>query len=108
MTDADLRFDVINALAQTPDIRALPAYLEGMGGKNVDQREDCANAVSALKKEALPAIEARLAKKPPLSADVIVQLQKVYANDPAAAKSRLFSIEVNTLALENTLPRSRS
>jgi putative membrane-bound dehydrogenase-like protein len=99
MTDGDLRFDVINALAQTPDVRALFAYLEGLDGKNVDQRADCAKAVAALKKEALPAIEARLAEKPSLSADVIVQLQKVYANDTLAAKSRLFSIEVSALAL---------
>ena len=99
MTDADLRFDVINALAQTPDVRALSAYLEGLAGKNVNQRADCAKAVTALKKEALPAIEARLAEKPALSADVIVQLQKVYANDTLAAKSRLFSIEVSALAL---------
>jgi putative membrane-bound dehydrogenase-like protein len=100
LADADLRFDVINALAQTPDLRALSAYLEGLGGKNVDQRTACFKAVTALKKEALPAIEARLAEKPPLSAEVIVQLQKLYAGDAAAAKSKLFSIEVSALALE--------
>lgn len=100
LADADLRFDVITALAQTPDIRALSAYLEGLGGKNVNQREACLNAVAAMKKEALPAIEARLAQKPPLSADVVVQLQKAYADDAAAAKSRLFSIEVRSVALE--------
>ena len=100
LEDADLRFDIISALAQTPDIRALPAYLEGLGGKNVNQRADCLKAVTALKKEALPAIEARLAEKPALAADVIVQLQKVYANDAAAAKGRLFSMEVSVLALE--------
>jgi putative heme-binding domain-containing protein len=100
MADAELRFDVINALAQVPDIRALSAYLEGLGGKNVNQRAACLKAVTALKKEAMPVIEARLAEKPPLPADVIVQLQKVYANDAAAAKTRLFSMEVNALALE--------
>src|SRR5205085_12172589 len=51
------------------------------------------------RKEALPAIEARLAEKPALPAEVIVQLQKVYAGDATAAKGRLFSVEVNTLAL---------
>jgi putative heme-binding domain-containing protein len=100
LMEADLRFDVINALAQTPDIRALSAYLEGLGGKNVTQRAACRKAVTVLKNEALPAIEARLAAKPALAADVIVQLQKVYANDVAAAKSPLFSTEVGTLALE--------
>jgi len=100
MADAELRFDVINALAQTPDLRALPAYLEGLGGKNVDQRAACLKAVTTLKVEALPAIEARLAQKPALAADIIVQLQKVYADHAAAAKSRLFSVEVSAMALE--------
>ncbi len=100
MADAELRFDIIIALAQTPDIRALSAYLEGLSGKNVNQRAACLKAMTALKKEALPALETRLAEKPPLPADVIVQLQKIYANDAAAAKSRLFSMEVNALALE--------
>jgi putative heme-binding domain-containing protein len=104
LAEADLRFDVINALAQTPDIRALSAYLEGLGGKNVAQRAACLKAVTALKNEALPAIEARVAAKSALPADVIVQLQKVYANDVAAAKSRLFSTEVSTLALEEYAP----
>ncbi len=99
LADGELRFEVINALAQTPDPRAFSAYLEGLGGKNVDQRAACLKAVTALKKEALPVIEARLAQKPALSAEVIVQLQKVYAGDAAAAKSRLFSVEVSTLAL---------
>jgi putative membrane-bound dehydrogenase-like protein len=100
LADGDLRFEVITALAQTPDMRALPAYLEGLGGKNLNQRTVCLKAVTSLKKEALPAIETRLAEKPALAAEVIVQLQKVYANDAAAAKSRLFSVEVNVLALE--------
>ena len=100
LKDADLRFDVINALAQTPDLRALPAYLEGLSGKNAEQPRGCAQAVAVLKKEALPAIEARLAEKPPLAAEVIVQLQQIYAGDAAAKKSRLFSVAVSTLALE--------
>jgi hypothetical protein len=54
LADRELRFDVINALAQTPDLRALPAYLEGLGGKNVEQRAACLKAVTALRKEALP------------------------------------------------------
>src|SRR5262249_40110559 len=74
-------------------------YLEGLGGKNVDQRLACLEAVAALKKEALPAIESRLAEKPPLPAEAIAQLQKVYAGDPAAAKSRLFSVQISALAL---------
>ena len=73
LAEADLRFDVVNALAQTPDIRALSAYLEGLGGKNVAQRAACLKAVTALKNEALPAIEARLAAKPALAADVMAQ-----------------------------------
>ncbi len=100
LADEELRFDVINALAETPDMRALPAYLEGLGGKNIEQREACARAVTALKKEALPVIEARLAEKQPLAAGVIVQLQKVYANDAMAAKGRLFSTAVAALAIE--------
>jgi hypothetical protein len=68
------------------------------GGKNVNQRA-CLTAVTALKKEALPAIEARPARSRRFRR-MSSSIAKVYADDTTAAKSRLFSIEVRSVALE--------
>jgi len=92
LKDSDVRFDAINALAQMPDVRAADVYLEGMGSKNNKQRDDCTKAIATLKKEALPAIETRLSRKPALSANVVLQLQKIYKNVPEAKTSPLLSI----------------
>jgi putative membrane-bound dehydrogenase-like protein len=100
LQDKALRFDAITALAQTPDARAIAAYLEGLGGRNNTQREACARALGAVKAEALPVIEARIDAKPPLASDVVAQLQKIYASYPAAKGSKLLGLTPKTIALE--------
>ena len=47
------------ALVQMPDLRALDAYLDGLGGKDATLREGCRRAVAALRDRALPTIETR-------------------------------------------------
>jgi len=54
--DKSVRFEAIGALAQVPDLRALDAYLEGLGGKNATVRDQCRKAVAALSDPALPLI----------------------------------------------------
>jgi putative membrane-bound dehydrogenase-like protein len=98
--DKKLRFDATMALAKTPDVRAVDVYLEGVGSKNNQQRDECRRAVAAIKTEALPAIEKRLAQKPPLSGEVILQLQKIYNDVPDARKSPLFRIAAKTISVD--------
>ncbi|HEX3314927.1 MAG TPA: HEAT repeat domain-containing protein [Gemmataceae bacterium] len=99
LASRNLRFDATMALAKTPDMRAIDVYLEGAGSKNNEQRNECRRAIAALRKEALPAIEKRLAKTPPLSGEVILNLQKIYNDVPAARSSPLFKIAAKTVTL---------
>ncbi|MBV8879301.1 MAG: HEAT repeat domain-containing protein, partial [Planctomycetaceae bacterium] len=80
--DKSTRFEAAAALAQTPDLRALDAYLDGLGGKNATLREQCRKAVSAISVAALPLIESKL-EATLLSNDAIAELQRVY-NKPVA------------------------
>jgi putative heme-binding domain-containing protein len=79
--DAETRFEAVGALAQIPDLRALDAYLDGLGGKNATLRQACATAVAAVHGPALPLIEAKLAGQQ-LSGEAILELQRIY-NKPA-------------------------
>jgi putative membrane-bound dehydrogenase-like protein len=100
LADKNLRFDATSALAQMPDVRAAAIYIDGIGSKNNKQRDECARALTAIKKDALAVIEERLAKKPPLSGEVVLQLQKIYTNVPEARKSPIFQIAAKTVSLE--------
>jgi putative membrane-bound dehydrogenase-like protein len=80
--DKATRFEAISALAQTPDLRALDAYLEGLGGKNATVRDQCRKAVAAISTAALPAIEAKM-EATLLSNDAVLELQRLY-NKPVA------------------------
>jgi putative membrane-bound dehydrogenase-like protein len=75
--DKSTRFEAAAALTQTPDLRALDAYLEGLGGRNATLREQCRKAVAAIAPAALPLIESKL-EATLLSGDVIAELQRVY------------------------------
>jgi len=75
--DRATRFEAISALALIPDIRALDAYLEGLGGKNAQVRDACRKAVMAISAAALPLIESKM-EATMLSGDVVSELQRVY------------------------------
>ncbi|HZF00162.1 MAG TPA: HEAT repeat domain-containing protein [Planctomycetota bacterium] len=75
--DKSTRFEAVAALAATPDLRALDAYLEGLGGKNATLREQCRKAVAAISAPALPLIESKI-EATLLTNDMIVELQRVY------------------------------
>ena len=85
----DTKFEVTGALAQMPDVRALDAYLFGLGSPNVVVRENCRKAMSAIAADALREIESRLATNG-LASSVIGELQKVFREVPGAQASRLF------------------
>ncbi|HXX93339.1 MAG TPA: HEAT repeat domain-containing protein, partial [Planctomycetota bacterium] len=75
--DPATRFEAIGALAKIPDLRAIEAYLEGLGGRNAPVRDACRNAVGALGEAALPALEQRLDQQL-LSGEVISELQRLF------------------------------
>jgi putative membrane-bound dehydrogenase-like protein len=75
--DKSTRFEAIGALAQTPDLRALDAYLEGLGGKNAPVRELCRKAVAELGPAALPLLESRM-ESTLLTGDMVLELQRIY------------------------------
>jgi len=85
----DTKFEATGALAQMPDVRALDAYLFGLGSPNVVVRENCRKALSAIAADALREIEAWLATNV-LASSVIGELQKVFRDVPGAQASRLF------------------
>src|SRR5262249_32892448 len=80
-------------LAQMPDVRALDAYLEGLGGKDAILREACLKAIERIRDEALPRIEARVDQLRPIA---ITQLRRIYSDHAAAAKGRLLGLSAST------------
>jgi putative heme-binding domain-containing protein len=75
--DPATRFEAVSALAAVPDLRALDAYLEGLGGRNAQVREACRKALGAVSAGALPMLEERLDQQR-LSGEVIGELQRLY------------------------------
>ncbi|PYK63574.1 MAG: hypothetical protein DME21_02475 [Verrucomicrobia bacterium] len=55
----DTRSEALNALAQISDVRAVDAYLDGLGSPNSASREQCRKALGGIRDEALPLIEQR-------------------------------------------------
>src|SRR6185295_15765014 len=80
--DKSVRFEAIAALALVPDLRALDAYLEGLGGKNATLRDQCRKAVTAISAAALPSIESKM-EAALLPGEVVLELQRIY-NKPVA------------------------
>ncbi|HSI33370.1 MAG TPA: PVC-type heme-binding CxxCH protein [Tepidisphaeraceae bacterium] len=76
-TDPTLAKEAIDALAATPDMKALDAYLDGLAKPDGTVRGNCKKAIQSLGKKALPVIEARL-ETDPLSTVAINELQQAF------------------------------
>ena len=76
--DETTEFDAIHALAQTPDARALTAYLTGLGSKNADLRTVCKTALASIRDEAAPALE-QLVKGNEVSQQLLPELRSIYS-----------------------------
>jgi putative heme-binding domain-containing protein len=79
----ETRFEAAEALARIPDLRALDAYLYGLGTQSPTLRDACRKAVGSLGKEALAAVEKRL-EVGALSPQAIGELQRAFAAQKAS------------------------
>ncbi|MDB5302665.1 MAG: putative rane-bound dehydrogenase, partial [Phycisphaerales bacterium] len=77
--DPETRTEAITALAHKSDLRAVDAYIEGLGSPDAGLRVACRRALEPISGSALPAVEARLDAAPPLSKTAITELQRIYA-----------------------------
>ena len=82
--------DVLHALAASPDIRALDAYLSGLGSKQISLRAACRKALTQIRDAAWPLLALKFKQQPP---EVIAELHQVYRAHDAAVKAGLFSME---------------
>ena len=77
--DSAMQFDAIKALAQMPDVRALTAYLTGLGSKSPELRTACRLAVGAIREPAVPVLE-QLVKRNEVRPEVIAELRTIYSS----------------------------
>jgi putative heme-binding domain-containing protein len=85
---SDTHEAVVEALAKMPDPAALNLYLDGLGSKNANLRNQCETAIRGFHDQALPVLEARLATND-LPASAIASLKQIYQSDAAAKNSSL-------------------
>jgi putative heme-binding domain-containing protein len=102
--DPETRATALAALAQMPDARALDAYLEGLSSKDAILREACLKAIGRIRGEALPRIEARTDRLPPVA---VAQLRRIYQGHAGAAGGRLFAAATETPSPEAYLDFAR-
>ncbi|HYE19574.1 MAG TPA: PVC-type heme-binding CxxCH protein [Tepidisphaeraceae bacterium] len=77
-TDPTLAKEAIDALAATPDMKALDAYLDGLGKADGTVRGNARKAIQSLgSKKVIPIVEARL-DTDPLSTVAINELQQAF------------------------------
>jgi putative heme-binding domain-containing protein len=89
VADPVVRAAAIEALARTPDARAIDAYVEALSDRNPSMRAMGRSAVEALKDAVRESLEARAATLPALALE---ELRKVYAGDAKAAEGPIFKV----------------
>jgi putative heme-binding domain-containing protein len=77
----ETRTEALVALCRMSDLRALEAYVDGLGSADPAVREACRKALRPLGKQAQPELERRAGS---FNALVIRELRQVYAGDAAA------------------------
>ncbi len=89
-SDPALKSQAVEALLQTPDIRALDLYLEALESRSAAGRAAARQAIHRIQAEALPRILPRL---PKLTPPAIAELQSVYRTQRTPDTAALFAIE---------------
>jgi putative heme-binding domain-containing protein len=75
--NSELQFDATTALTRIPDLRALSVYLTGLQSKNATLRQDCRQALSAIRDEAAPVLE-QLGQRHEIPGEILGELRTVY------------------------------
>jgi putative membrane-bound dehydrogenase-like protein len=88
VANPSVRAAAIEALARTPDARALDAYLAALSDRNPSVRALGRSAVESLKGTVRGTLEQRAASLPALALE---ELRKVYAEDRAATNGPIFT-----------------
>jgi putative membrane-bound dehydrogenase-like protein len=102
--DRETRSEAIFALAATPDLRALDAYLDGLGDKNSSLRDAARKGIEGIREKALPIIEEKLQAAraaPALPATALSTLQKIYEKNDKAILGPIFA---NSAVAKSTDP----
>jgi putative membrane-bound dehydrogenase-like protein len=99
-TNPSTREAATSALAQMPDVQALDAYLGSLSSKNASLRQQCQQAIEAIRESALPLIEAKIGTNG-ISTDLVGLLQKTYSSHPNALKGPLFKVRGTQLAAKD-------
>jgi HEAT repeat protein len=86
--DPETESEAVAGLANVPDVRALDAYLAGLGSANISVRLKCRQAIGRIHSEALPLLEAKASGLPLLT---LRELQFIYEHDPKARGGPLFN-----------------
>jgi len=94
----ETRFEATSALANFQDVRALDAYLAGLGERNAVLRSKCARAIDGIKAGALSRIEAMSTNLQPLA---LLELRKIYETNAAARNGAIFSLPATLLQPED-------
>jgi len=77
----DTQQPALEALARLSDMRALDAYLAGLGTANPVTRDLCRKALMPIRERALLEIEKRITQ---LNSTAVAELTSIYTNNPAA------------------------
>src|SRR5206468_3034087 len=78
--DRFTRNDAIVALAQTPDVKALDAYVDGLTQTNLTIRESTRQAMRAIREDARPILEKRTN-----SPELAKELRLIYGSETSAS-----------------------
>ncbi len=108
--DKDVQREAISALAQTPDVRALDAYLLGLEHKDGGVRDRSHKAIDKIRDKALPLVEARLEGEP-LSAQAMNELKQIFSPIVPADKrkgNKIFEYDTSKLSPETFISFAKS
>ena len=77
--DEQTRHAAISALTEMSDVRALDAYLDGLGGSDAGLRQQCRRAMDSIRETAWPKIEAKLDAGEKFSPIAMTELRQLYS-----------------------------
>ncbi len=108
--DKEVEREAISALTQTPDLKALSAYLSGLENRDGGVRDRSRRAIEKFRDQALPLIEKRLEGEP-LSAQAMNELKQIFTPIVPEDKrkgNKIFEYDTSKLSPENFMAFAKS